>query len=400
MHVQCLVPGDRNVGHLLSAGHETLPPFSSLVIDFIDRFSRELLSDKELRRQPELVALGFWMRKSSIRKFQQDFLQDNEGKIKQARGTVFHIAPANVDTIFIYSLFLSLLLGNRNIVRVSQKESKQRDLLNSLLNKLLARSEFAVLKDYLFIASYAHDDEVTDRLSQLCQVRVVWGGDATVEAVGRIPLPPRSSEIRFANKYSFALLDDQAVAGLGKSELDRLAKNFVNDAYSFGQMACSSPRTVIWLGAGDNGRTAFWRAVEQQLQGYDHDLQTGDYVNKLVAGYSMAIDGSCQIEQSVNNLAVRVRFDFLDAVFEKHHCGSGLFVESSVQSLEQLMLMLGPEIQTLSYFGIEKDRLSQWAASGLKGVDRIVPVGKALDFNKVWDGIDLTESLTREITVL
>ncbi|MGI9274206.1 MAG: acyl-CoA reductase [Endozoicomonas sp.] len=400
MNMQCLVPDDRNVNHVLSASHEILSPFSSLVIDFIDSFSGELLSDRALRHHPELIALGFWMRKSSIRKFQQDFLQSNAGKIKLARGTVFHIAPANVDTIFIYSLFLSLLLGNRNIVRVSQKASEQRDLLNGLLNRLLARSEYSLLKDYLFVVGYEHDDRVTGKLSQLCQVRVVWGGDATVEAVGRIPLPPRSSEIRFANKYSFALLDNQVVAGLDKSELNRLAKSFVNDAYAFGQMACSSPRTVIWLGAAGDGRKAFWQAVERQLQSYNHELQAGDCVNKLVAGYSMAIEKACRVESNDNNLVMRVRPDSLEVIFNELHCGSGLFVESSVESLEQLTRMLGPEIQTLSYFGIEKESLSEWTGCGLKGVDRIVPIGKALDFNKVWDGVDLTESLTREITLL
>ena len=33
------------------------------------------------------------------------------------------------------------------------------------------------------------------------------------------------------------------------------------------------------------------------------------------------------------------------------------------------------------------------------GIDRIVPIGQALNINLVWDGYDLTTKLTREIEI-
>ena len=33
------------------------------------------------------------------------------------------------------------------------------------------------------------------------------------------------------------------------------------------------------------------------------------------------------------------------------------------------------------------------------GIDRIVPIGKSLDFSNVWDGFDLFRSFTREVEV-
>ena len=33
----------------------------------------------------------------------------------------------------------------------------------------------------------------------------------------------------------------------------------------------------------------------------------------------------------------------------------------------------------------------------LSGIDRIVPIGQALDISMIWDGYDLTSSLTRVI---
>jgi hypothetical protein len=34
---------------------------------------------------------------------------------------------------------------------------------------------------------------------------------------------------------------------------------------------------------------------------------------------------------------------------------------------------------------------------GIKGVDRIVPIGKTMDFDLIWDGYDLIERFTRTI---
>ena len=37
--------------------------------------------------------------------------------------------------------------------------------------------------------------------------------------------------------------------------------------------------------------------------------------------------------------------------------------------------------------------------NNLKGVDRIVPIGEALEIGLVWDGIDLRRSLSRIIDI-
>ena len=37
--------------------------------------------------------------------------------------------------------------------------------------------------------------------------------------------------------------------------------------------------------------------------------------------------------------------------------------------------------------------------SGVKGIDRVVEVGKSMEFGFVWDGYDLRERLTRRVMV-
>ena len=36
--------------------------------------------------------------------------------------------------------------------------------------------------------------------------------------------------------------------------------------------------------------------------------------------------------------------------------------------------------------------------AGVKGIDRIVTIGRTMDFEMVWDGMDLEERMTRNIT--
>ena len=37
--------------------------------------------------------------------------------------------------------------------------------------------------------------------------------------------------------------------------------------------------------------------------------------------------------------------------------------------------------------------------NNLLGIDRVVPIGKALDISLIWDGYDVIDSLSRTITL-
>ena len=54
--------------------------------------------------------------------------------------------------------------------------------------------------------------------------------------------------------------------------------------------------------------------------------------------------------------------------------------------------------QTIGIIG-DKCMFEPLILSGIKGVDRIVPIGRTMDFELIWDGYDLVERLTRTIVV-
>ena len=83
---------------------------------------------------------------------------------------------------------------------------------------------------------------------------------------------------------------------------------------------------------------------------------------------------------------------------EKIRPYNGTFVEINTNNLREIIKIISKKCQTVTYFGIESKKIKNFVIeSGLSGVDRIVPVGRALDMNLIWDGKDLIFSLSRII---
>jgi hypothetical protein len=123
-------------------------------------------------------------------------------------------------------------------------------------------------------------------------------------------------------------------------------------------------------------------------------------VQKLTTGLWLAAEQ--EVTELVRHPAyVRVALDHITADIKERHCGGGFFLEAAVNELSTLPAILNDKDQTLSYFGYEKNELLELAAHiQTRGIDRIVPIGKALDFQEVWDGQSFLRSFTREIVII
>lgn len=394
-------PSDAVWPHLEAlAARDDLPPFGALQIDFAAALSRALTAAPAARIHPELMALGFWLRPAHLRKLIDGHQSASAGRLELPRGLCFHVAPGNVDTIFVYSWMLSLLCGNRSIVRLSSRESAAAEALIATLGTVLAEPAFAAIAERLCVLRYGHDDAITRRLSALCDLRIVWGGDNAVNAVRAVPLPPRATELCFPDKFSLALLDSAAVQALDDSALQTLARQFATDAYTFGQMACSSPRLVLWHGdeaATAAARTRFWPRVEARVPQLDHGLGAPEAMTKAVQADLLALAAPAARFEPGHALVRRVWLAE-PGVYAALHGGGGLFHESRIATLDGLLPLLDRRIQTVSSFGLPREQLAAWVRQARpRGIDRFVPIGQALDFAPVWDGIDLWRAFLREI---
>ena len=218
-------------------------PFSPAVVDFCTAFSRALFADERCRRLGDIQALAFRLRKAELTRLEEDFRRNAPcGILRRPRGLVFHVAPANVDTMFVYSWLFSALMGNRNLIRLSTSASETALLLCEIANQVIgARHSAAVIQ-------YGHDEAITAAISAVCDTRVIWGGDDTVRVIRAVPLAARATEVVFADRYSFSIIAAHSYLALPTAERARLADQFFNDAFWFDQMACSSPRLLVWLG--------------------------------------------------------------------------------------------------------------------------------------------------------
>ena len=116
------------------------------VVEFLVAFARRLLRPAVARRHPELASLGFFLRRGEIGRALRR-VADEPGQLRFPRGLVFHVPPANVDTIFVYSWALSALAGNPNIVRVSPRSAGAATAVLEAMNETLTDAHAAIRAD-------------------------------------------------------------------------------------------------------------------------------------------------------------------------------------------------------------------------------------------------------------
>ncbi|WP_342544616.1 acyl-CoA reductase [Lysinibacillus sp. FSL W7-1291] len=365
-------------------------PFAEEVIAFTQSLSKRFV---RMRYMPEVVALGYWLRKSNIKQMQAEFEKATKGKVVRGRGTAFHIAPSNVDTIFVYSWMLSLLAGNRNIIRISSK-TEINELLQVILEEL---PNYKSLAEQIIICTYGHDESATEMLSLTCHTRVIWGGDETVKAIRKIPLAPLANELAFPDRFSLAILNSEKVMLLDDEALDALLEQFYNDVFWFDQMACSSPRLIVWIGEKIE---SFWTAFERKIQKKQHELLAATQVLKYSTSLQLAAENYVEKVVPITNFS-RIKLNDVPRGVREKHCGGGLFYEYEVENLIDLEQIIIDKDQTIAYFGFEKPELKELVESiSTRGIDRIVPIGQALNFDGVWDGQSFLTSFTREVIIL
>jgi hypothetical protein len=378
-----------------------LQPFSPGICDLAARLSRALFTDPRTRRLPDLQALAFQLRPAAIKALEESFRVTAGRHLLQPRGLVFHLAPANVETMFVYSWLFAALMGNRNLVRISDRASDTSLLLCGIFDGVLADAPDSVSRSAA-IVQYGHEDAITAAISEACDVRVVWGGDATVRAIRAVPLAPRATELVFADRYSLAIILASAYQRLTATERSALAGQFFNDTFWFDQAACSSPRLVIWYGdpkASALAAAAFFAELEAVVEKRGYAVDDGMRLERFTFGCRAALDGPvAELDRHHGNFETLTLRELTP--FCREHCGGGLLYQFHTQTLETLAGFIDRRDQTLSYFGFEDEDLDTLAQTvSARGIDRIVPIGRALDFDRYWDGYDLFLEFSRHVTV-
>ncbi|MPL97795.1 hypothetical protein SDC9_43990 [bioreactor metagenome] len=371
-----------------------LPVFSEEVLAFFEDLSRALQALPEHRTFPDLAAFAFWCRGASVsamfRSYKNDFLF--------GRGMAFHIPPGNVPLNFAYSLAAGLLAGNSNAVKLPSGRFPQAELLCRVLSELLT-AVHPKLRPYVVCFRCGHNSPALIALSNNCAVRIIWGGDETIAKIRLLPLPPRAVELTFADRYSLCVIRSEA--WLSASDKEMLAVRFFQDAYWSDQLACTAPRAVLWLGGRtQEARLDFWPRVSSIARsGYPmSDIMA---VRKREAALMLAAECRDARLRSEGNFAVRVEVPSLMPHYLELCPGSGFFVECCAASLEALLPIANEKCQTITVCGVEKKEMEAFmTAHAPRGIDRVVPLGRSMEFALRWDGYDLIRSMSRSVEII
>jgi len=382
-------------GDLTAPVDDRLTVGDERVVDFLAKVARKLLAPAVARRHPELGSLGYFLRPAELTRAVSRMRR--EDAIVFPRGNVFHVPPANVDTIFVYSWALSALAGNHNVVRISSRSAAAADTILAALNEVDADP---VIRRTQRMVTYGRDDALTAALSQWADLRVIWGGDAAVEAIRKHPLRPSARDLTFPDRTSWA-----AISAAGWRAADPAARReavvgFSNDAYWFDQAACSSPRTVFLVGTDTaDVRSEFVELLLDVVDQRGWQVDAAMAVEKRVNAYGLAATGAVTaLDFPANSVTAMSLAAVPDA--PRRWIGAGAFPFAEVGSLLDLVPAMNRQDQTFSHFGFAPAELRAFAlALAGRGVDRIVPFGSALTFSAIWDGYDLPHEFTRLTTV-
>jgi hypothetical protein len=384
-------------GDLTAPSDDLLTVGDHRVVDFLARFARKLLAPAVARRHPELGSLGYFLRPAELTRAVARM--DRPDALIFPRGNVFHVPPANVDTIFVYSWALSALAGNHNVVRISERSATAADTILEALNATLADADPVIGRTQRMV-TYGRDDAVTAALSQWCDLRVIWGGDTAVGTIRKHPLRPSARDLTFPDRTSWAALSVAGWRSADPAARRAAVVGFANDAYWFDQAACSSPRTVFLVGEDGAGvRSEFLALLLDVVDDRGWAVDAAMAVEKRVNAYGLAATGAVTAMEFPTNAVTAMS---LAAVPDapRRWIGAGAFPFAEVGSLLDLVPAMNRQDQTFSHFGFAPAELRAFAtALGGRGVDRIVPFGSALTFSAIWDGYDLPREFTRLTTL-
>ena len=368
-----------------------LPLFSDMAMKFFGCLSRKLLAMPCIREYGDVVAYAFWIRRASMEKYREKY---NDGVERLGRGVAFHITPSNIPVQFAVSMIYAMAAGNASVIRLSSKEFEQVDIICEAIREVIDK-DCPEIAPYLCIVRYGHDDSITEKLSTMCDVRLIWGGNAAISSIRKFPLSPRSIDIGFADRYSLAVIDSKTYL---QQDRKTVAADFYNDTYYSDQNACSSARMVIWTGENiEEARERFWKSlgelVEQKYQMSDIASSEKLLHTALCAA---KYDGVKELKQ--NNLLVRLELPSLPDDVMDYKGNSGYFFEYLANNLDEIAPLFKKECQTVTFLGEMREKLvSLVVDNGVRGVDRIVPIGHGMDLSFVWDGMDMPKILSRII---
>ena len=167
------------------------------------------------------------------------------------------------------------------------------------------------------------------------------------------------------------------------------------------QLACNSPHFIFWIGKKNlNLQNSFWEELNKIVEKkflFD-DIHVVDKYSNLLENILLQKNFQ-KIKKFKNNLYVVDPNNKIKNI-ENIRGINGTFFQKNINEIKNLKNFISKKCQTISYYGFDKKQLKSFMLNNnLLGIDRIVPMGSALNIDIMWDGYDVIRSLSRIVTV-
>ena len=388
-------------GSLTKISNKPVETFNESRVEFLAQLSRCLLAHQVSKTFPDVVTFAYWCRRASLMRLRTLYSHDHG--LRMGLGLTIHICPANVPVNFAFSMAFGLLSGNTCVLRLPSKASATADVLVQTIKTLLDEPRHLALHQALALVQYERDDEISKFWMSEADGRIIWGGDKTVTHMRAFPCKPRSREVAFSDRYSLCVLNPLSILEMDEQGFKQFCKDLFNDIYLMDQAACSSPQLIAWIGSqtdAHHAKARLWPEIVQIVE-QKHALQAVQVMDKFVQACRSALTGShVQVVERHENLLYRFEMDGIDLHQDVYRGYFGTVHEVVLTHLDELAPIVNERYQTLTVQGIDNAFIRKWIVRHqLRGIDRVVPVGRALDMDIVWDGYDMVCSLSRIINV-
>ncbi len=347
-------------------------------------------------KDKELLALSNYFLEVS------DYKKIIGNKILQPRGLVFHIPSSNITYMPFYSWATSFLVGNINVVRLSRRANLNslRLILNffSSVSSKLYVNQYFVLPDYF--------NSIMNGCLGSIDLRLIWGNRDTISTIRKDSPLSIGLDLSFPDRYSACLISSNYYKVASDTQISQICKLFQNDSLDGSFGACSSPHLLIWISEESPSSDNFPLL---------YDLNT--FIKNDVQEYgSISTENIRKFQESI----ITNDFSFKYLALGKYKGRPFLLYQDDlkllptflqnasqsativlyIKSISEIKNVLPKNIQSMTYSpGISSEELSSLVADLDSNLpDRIIPLGRALDFDVVWDGYNLLEIFGRLVT--
>ncbi len=382
------------------------------LLDLFDDFAGRLLRDEHTRAIEGIAFLSAWLRRSNLQKLLQLNLNGNpdyldrflpEGRdylAAKPHGLVAMWMAGNVATLPLFSLVPALLAKNVCLVKLAYPDPAGMDRILAVLGESQADGlrGTGLLEAVAVVWFDYRRRELSQAMSLAADAKVIWGGQAAIQAITSLPRREHCIEIVFGPKYSIGLIDRKRLEDA--DALDSLIAAFVRDIATFDQRACSAPQMIFVERNRRYSLSEIGQIFARHLDALPEKPGLDAYTTIQILGTraQWALDESKDVIASADGANWTVCMD--EDVCLKEAVQSRTIFLTQIESWQDVIPLLTPKVQTIGLaLGDLEQTIAFAEAATQAGVARCVRPGIMNNHESPWDGKLLVNQLVRWVTL-